>query len=200
MRRLAFPAVLLLLPLACSVNVREGGTGEQPDQHEDQASKPNGPGTSEPEVVSPEAEPPARAAPPQLPDCPADADADTYCTAEGKLAGRWVPVDTLRPPESAQIIFEATHPDMEKQPSLVIMLDGETLYIKKVTCGSCRRVIGWGFSGQLDALSDEQLRALQTKLGFGREPTLLDSAEAWRNFAGGDGKDTLTRVSTTDSP
>jgi hypothetical protein len=80
------------------------------------------------------------------------------------------------------------------------MLDGETLYIKKVTCGSCRRVIGWGFSGQLDALSDEQLRALQTKLGFGREPTLLDSAEAWRNFAGGDGKDTLTRVSTTDSP
>jgi hypothetical protein len=198
MRRLPFPALLLLLPLACSVNVREGGSGEQPHAHEDQTSKPDGSGATNPEVADPEleGEPPPRAAT-GLPDCPADADADTYCTEDGKLAGRWVPVDTLRPPASAQTVFEATHPDMEKQPSLVIKLDGETLYIEKVTCGSCRRVIGWGFSGQLDALSDEQLRALQTKLGFGRDPVLLDSAEAWRNFAAGDGKATLTRVAAT---
>jgi hypothetical protein len=200
MRRLLLPALLSLLPLACSVNVREGGSGEQPDQHEDEASKPNGPGATEPEPVSPEveAEPPPRAPVPELPDCPADADADTYCTEDGKLAGRWVPVDTVRPPAGAQPIFESTHADLEKQPSLTISVEGETLYIEKVTCGSCRRVIGRGFSGALDAMSDEQLRALQNKLGIGREPTLLDSAEAWRSYAAQDpGKSSLTRVATT---
>jgi hypothetical protein len=207
MLRLAVPALLSLLQLACVVSVRDGGSGEKPAD-QDEGSKPNGvtdpgvtdPEASNPEVADPEAEgePPARAGTPQLPDCPADADADTYCTEDGKLAGRWVPVDTLRPPESAQTVFEAAPADIEKQPSLTILLDGETLYIKKVTCGNCRRVIGWGFSGDLTALSDEQLRKLQTKLGFGREPQLLDSAEAWRSYAATDpGKATLNRVAAT---
>jgi hypothetical protein len=195
MHRLAACTLLSLLPLACVVQVNDGGSGDAPGQG-DEASKPNGSGS---EVTEPEAEgePPARASVPELPDCPADADADTYCTEDGKLAGRWVPVDTVNPPASAVAVFEALHPELEKQPSLVIKLDGETLYIEKVTCGSCRRVIGQGFSGQLDVLSDEQLRALQTKLGLGREPPLLDTAEAWRAFAGQDpGKALLTKLST----
>jgi hypothetical protein len=195
MRRLAPFALLLLLPLACVVKVNDGGSGEPPDE-QDESSKPN---TSGSEIADLEADgqPPDRAEPAGLPDCPADADADTYCTEDGKLAGRWVPVDTVNPPASAVAVFEALHPELEKQPSLVIKLDGETLYIEKVTCGSCRRVIGQGFSGQLDVLSDEQLRALQTKLGLGREPPLLDTAEAWRAFAGQDpGKALLTKLST----
>lgn len=196
MRRLAAATLLSLLPLACAGNVSEGGSGDQPDAvDQPDVSKPDTPGS---DVSSPEleGEPPARAAVAELPDCPADADADTYCTDDGKLAGRWVPVDTLRPPTSAQTVFEATHPDIERQPSLVILLDGETLYIKWVTCGSCRRVIGHGFQGELAALSDEQLRALQTKLGLPADAPLLDSAAAWRRYVSDEpGKTTLTELS-----
>jgi hypothetical protein len=182
------------------VNVSEGGSGEAPAQLDDDDSKPNGSGS---EVTEPEAEgePPARASAPQLPDCPADADADTYCTPEGKLAGRWVPVDTVRPPTSAETVFEATHTDIEQQPSLAILLDGETLYIKWVTCGSCRRVIGFGFSGDLAAMSDEQLRAMQTKLGLARDAALNDSAAGWRRYVTGeDGKAALTELSKRVGP
>jgi hypothetical protein len=195
MRRLSAPALLLLLlPLACVVHVREGGSGDQPEAlDQSEASKPNGPEVSEPEV---EGEPPARASTPSAADCPADADADTYCTQAGKLAGRWVPVDTLRPPTSAQVVFEATHADIEQQPSLSILLDGETIYIKWIHCGSCRRVIGFGFSGDLAAMSDEQLRALQTKLALPPDSGLLDSGAAWRRYVDGDaGKATLTELS-----
>jgi hypothetical protein len=197
MHRLVASAWVLSLSLACVVTVQEGGSGEQPEK-QDEPTKPNDPAvTAAPEA---EGQPPARAPTSQLPDCPADADADTYCTEDGKLAGRWVPVDTLRPPQSAQPIFEAKPTGIEKQPSLTILLEGETLYVEKVTCGSCRRVIGWGFSGELDALSDDQLRAIQTKLGLDREP-LLDSPEAWRIFAGQDpGKAALTKLAAIDSP
>jgi hypothetical protein len=193
MRRLASSVLLLLIPLACAVNVSEGSSGEAPGKV-DEASKPNGPAVvTEPEA---EGEPPARADVAELPDCPADADADTYCTGDGKLAGRWVLVDMLRPPTSAEIIFEAASRDIEQQPSLTILLDGETLYVKQVTCGSCRRVIGWGFSGELDALSDEQLRALQVKLGLAVDAPLLDSPDAWRSYvAGKPGKSALTELS-----
>jgi hypothetical protein len=194
MRRLA--SVLLLLPLACVVKVNDGGSGEPPDD-QDEPSKPN---TTGADLASPEVEgePPKRA---EAPDCPADADVDTYCTEDGKLAGRWVPVDTLHPPAGAQPIFDAQHPDLEKQPSLTISLEGETLYIEKVTCGSCRRVIGDGFSGDLDALNDEHLIALQVKLGLSLEAPLLDSAEAWRSFAGDErGKGMLMELSASVDP
>jgi hypothetical protein len=196
MRRLASSVLLSLLPLACAGNVSEGGSGDQPGEI-DEASKPNALAVvTEPEV---QGQPPARAPAAELPDCPADANVDdTYCTDDGKLAGRWVPVDTLRPPTSAQTVFEAASPGVEQQPSLIILLDGGTLYIKQVTCGSCRRVIGWGFSGQLDILNDEQLLALQVKLGLGFEAPLLDSADAWRHFTAQDsGKAELTELSKT---
>lgn len=188
-----FALVLLsLLPIACAVNVSEGSSGDQPGELDD-ASKPTTPDVSEPVV---EAEPPARTSATDLPDCPADADAGTYCTADGKLAGRWVLVDMLRPPTSAQIIFEAKHLDIHQQPSLVILLDGETLYIKAVTCGACRRVMGNGFAGVLTALSDEQLRALELGLGLAADAPLLDSAAAWRGYVDSEpGKTALTELS-----
>lgn len=192
----SFALVLLsLLPIACAVNVSEGSSGDQPGELDD-ASKRSG-SEPEPEPVV-EAEPPARASASDLPDCPADADAGTYCTADGKLAGRWVLVDTLRPPTSAQIIFEAKHLDIHQQPSLVILLDGETLYIKAVTCGACRRVMGNGFAGVLTALSDEQLRALEIGLGLAADAPLLDSAAAWRGYVDSEpGKTALTELSKT---
>src|SRR5262245_55073911 len=147
MLRRVLALAIVTLSLACVVKVNEGGTDSPPDKND--SSKPNGPAVAEPEA---EGTPIPRAEVPELPDCPADADADTYCTDAGKLAGRWAPVDTIHPPTSAQPIFTAENPDLEKQPSLTISLDKGTLYIERVTCGSCRRIIGHGFSGTLDAL------------------------------------------------
>jgi pimeloyl-ACP methyl ester carboxylesterase len=57
------------------------------------------------------------------------------------------------------------------------MLEGETLYIEKVTCGSCRRVIGWGFRGQLDALSDDARVFAPDLPGFGESTPLAGKAK-----------------------
>jgi hypothetical protein len=197
MRRLAVCLSFSSLLLGCVVHVSDASSGDQPDEPVDAATPSDGSVVTTPEA---EGQPPTRARAPERLDCPADADADTYCTQDGKLAGRWVPVDTLRPPAGAQPIFEATLPDLEKQPSLVISLVGATLYIKHVSCGSCRRVIGQGFSGELDTLSDEQLRALQSKLGLAGDSPLLDSPESWRSFCGQDpGKATLTKLAAAVS-
>jgi hypothetical protein len=190
---------LLSISLACVVKVNDGGSGSA--GHTDEPSKPDGPGPGA--VADPEAEgtPPTRAGTPQAIDCPADADADTYCTDDKKFAGRWAPVDTVRPPAVAETIFQAKHTDIEQQPSLVIALDGDTLYIQKITCGSCRRIIGQGFSGDLAAMSDAQIRDLQDKLGLGSEAPLLDSAQAWRSYVSDDaGYSALTKLSTTTGP
>ena len=199
MRRIVCP-ILLAISLACVVNVREGGSGESPDGKEptEEASKPNtsGSAVSNPEV---EGEPPRVEEEPV--DCPADADVDTYCTADGKLAGRWVPVDTLHRPDSAPPVFGVENPDIAKQPSLTISIEKTTLYIEKVTCGSCRRIIGHGFSGDLSVMTETQVRAVQTKIGLGRDAPLLDSTDAWRVFiADESGKATLTKLSQATSP
>lgn len=181
--------------LACAVKVNEGSSGDPPaESDQPTATEPT------PKLAEVEAEPPMRASAPQAPDCPADADADTYCTHDNKLVGRWVPVDTIRPPAVAETIFQSAPTDVEQQPSLVIALDGETIYIKKVTCGNCRRVIGQGFMGDLSALSDTQIRDLQDKLGLGREAPLLDTAQAWRSYVSNDaGYAALTKLAATTS-
>lgn len=202
MRRLACPTLLVLLSFACVVNTNQTSSGAPPSDNDDPgpATKPNTTGSevSEPEV---EGDPPARASTPEPAACPADADADTYCTDDKLLAGRWALVDTIHPPATAEVIFEAKHMDIKEQPSLTISLDGETLYIERVTCGSCRRVMGQGFSGDLSMMNDTQRRAVQNKLGLGRDVPVLGSAEAWRSYASQDpGKAALTKLSTSTTP
>ena len=96
MHRLLACALLSLLPLACVVQVNDGGSGDAPG-HGDEASKPNGSGSEVAEPVV-EAEPPARASVPELPDCPADADADTDVAA---LRAGYITVTPLQ--------FDLTH-------------------------------------------------------------------------------------------
>jgi hypothetical protein len=202
MLRRVVALTFVTLSLACVVKVNEGGSGSPPDDKDqpEESTKPNTTGSevAEPEV---EGEQPGRASAPEVLDCPADADVDTYCTDDKKLAGRWAPVDTVRPPASAETIFEAKHADLEKQPSLVIAVEGEMLYIQRVTCGDCRRIIGHGFSGDLATMSDTQIRAVQTKLGLGRDAPLLDTADAWRKYVSEDpGKTAMSKLSTVTSP
>lgn len=164
-----------------------------PVQPDDSSSK------AAPVVVEEPGPPPVADA--ALPECPPDADADTYCTPSGELAGRWVMVDRLRVPASAETIFEAQHPEITEQPSLRVAIDGDTLYIAHVTCGACRRVMGNGFSGDPAALDPEQRRAIQDKLGLGDDVAALDGVEAWRKWAAGaDGQAALAELAKRGDP
>lgn len=137
----------------------------------------------------------------ELPECPSAADSRSvlvnYCTEAGtetaKLAGAWVPVDTLRIPDDVEIIFNATGSDDAQRPSLLIAVRGDQLFVRQVTCGMCARVLGQGFAGHLSHMSAEQLAAMQTQLGLGDEIPTLTSVEAWTSFASAEqGKATLT--------
>ena len=136
-------------------------------------------------------------APTDLPACPTEQGTNDYCTEDAKLAGSWVPVDTLDVPDTVTILFNAEGPDASRQTSLMIAVQGEQLFIRHVTCGACRRVLGQGFSGWLPHLSEVQLRELQTRLGLGTDTPLRDSAETWTSFCGDEqGKAALTQLAS----
>jgi hypothetical protein len=208
MIRRVLPALLVL----CSVSI--GCTGTTTTKADADAPKPNtsaapkedvGPDSSDTDPSEPEPDPNApkvdRAPLPraELPDCPTEpGDAiASYCTDDGKLAGQWVPVDTLKVPDDVEVIFNAEGPDASKQTSLLIATLGEQLFIKQVTCGACRRVLGKGFAGHLSHMSEVQLRELQTELGLGTDMPTLDSAEKWASFASDErGKGALTQIAS----
>ena len=185
--------VLLLPAPACAVNV---GAGTSSDSGQAEAKDPEQTPALDPE--EPDAKP-ARATPSndeaaELPDCPG-ADDETYCTEDNKLAGQWVPVDMLRIPADAEQLFHAPHPDVDRQPSLTIAVNGETLYLHQVSCGACARVIGQGFRGELSALSEAQLAAVQARLGLPADTAPLRSAEMWGGYVTGEGASVLAELS-----
>ena len=171
------------------VKTSEGGGTEQPAEGGGEVDRGG------PTAIAPiEAETPPPADPhAELPDCPGAPDEDMYCTEAGKLAGRWMMVDMLRVPEEAESIFEAAPADHERKPSLRIAVSGETLYLAHETCGSCARIMGQGFEGQLDALSEDQLLDLQARLGL-EGAAAMGSAPQWRDYAGGEGQAALTEL------
>ncbi len=135
----------------------------------------------------------------QLADCPGSASADRYCTEAGKLAGQWGMVDMVRVPKDAQEIFAAA-PEHSRQPSLHIAVEGEVLYIRKVSCGNCARIMGEGFRGQLDALSEAQLLELAARLGLDAGLAPLRTAQAWRDYASGEGREALVQIAAQSIP
>lgn len=135
-------------------------------------------------IVVVEDEPtPARATDADLPDCPDERATESLCTESGKLAGRIAPVDTVRLPTDAEVIYASPEHGTDQQ-SLTIALRGETLWIRAVDCGACRRVMGHGFEGQLDHLSAEQLAAVCER--FGIAGSELSTAQAWRAYVTSD--------------
>lgn len=189
---------LSLLPLSasgCSVTVNEGssakpdaadagqdGDGAGPGEDGDAADEDGGEGADDGPAPTIE----TASATEALPPCPEQARGESYCTEDGKLAGEWMPVDMLRVPEDAQVIFEASEGPTaggSRQPSLTIAVDGEMIYLRHVTCGACRRELGDGFRGQLSAMTAEQTQAMQAKLGLDASMPVLDTAEKWENFA-----------------
>jgi hypothetical protein len=182
--------ILALVPLACVAQVRDGGSGEpKPDtagEGEVQADVAPSEGDDAGAEVGGddvEADPTRASSEAALPECPADAGPDMYCNADNQLVGQWMLVDLLHIPKGAKVIFDAHHVDVDRQPGLTLAIEGETLYIRHVTCGACRRILGDGFRGQPAQMSEKQLREMQTRLGLGVEMPLLDSTEAVERFA-----------------
>lgn len=191
MRAPLFSIVLFgILCTGCVVKVNGGDASNQPAAEGSEAVDRGGP-----TAVAPiEAETPPPADPhAELPDCPASPGEDMYCTEAGKLAGRWMMVDMLRVPEDAEPIFEAAPADHQRKPSLRIAVSGETLYLAHETCGSCARIMGQGFEGQLDALNEAQLLAVQARLGLEGAPA-MGSTQQWRDYAAGEGQAALTEL------
>ncbi len=103
------------------------------------------------------------------------------CSTRGRVVGIWVPVDAVRgvPPPEAEVIRREPRRDFAPGRELVVALEADRLWIKLITCGACRRVMGVSFVGKLSKLSDEQMRVVQERIGLGDEP-LLASPAAWR--------------------
>jgi hypothetical protein len=188
-RMLARALALTLLLATCTSTTSSEAPRDEP-------SKPD---ATDPDPVVVEDEPkPERATDAELADCPVDRDADSLCTASGKLAGRFGPVDTIRVATDAEVIYASAEVGTE-QKSLTIAVQGETLWIRAVECGSCRRVMGVGFEGQLDQLSAEQLEQVRARFGIaGNE---LTTAQAWRTYATSpEGRAQLDALVVADAP
>lgn len=92
-------------------------------------------------------------------------------------------VDTVDdvPPQGIEVIRDEPRRDMAPGRSLVVALEGERLWFRLVTCGACRRVMGWAFVGDLPNITDEQLRVIQERIGLPASVPPLRTARAWRD-------------------
>lgn len=198
----ALPALLALcsITIGCTVSTTKADA-DTPKPNTSAEPEPDWSDTDpgEPEPDPNEQPPIARAPAEELPACPTEQGnaLANYCTEDGKLAGTWVPVDLLKVPDDVVVIFNAEGPDTSKQTSLLIATRGDALYIKQVTCGACRRVLGRGFAGQLSHMSEAQLRELQTQLGLAQDLPLLEDAAKWTSFCADErGKAALTQIAS----
>jgi hypothetical protein len=104
------------------------------------------------------------------------------CGGDGRVAGIWAPVDVLHgiPPEAAEILRDEPLDRSDgRGRSLRVGKRGSRIYVKRVTCRSCRRILGWAFAGDLEALTDGDLARAQVRMGLPATP-LLRTAEAWQ--------------------
>jgi hypothetical protein len=116
---------------------------------------------------------------------PDDAGAHSMISCNGnRVAGVLVPVDTVDgvPPPSAEIIHSSPGDSSPPQRQLTVAVEGERLWYRLVTCGICRRVMGWSFVGDLPLLTDEQLRTNQARLGIPPSTPPLRTADDWRRY------------------
>lgn len=83
------------------------------------------------------------------------------------------------PPDSATVLSEPRSIRFSDTP--FIALEGEWLWIRRVTCRRCRVILGWSFIGHVASMNPRQLLALQRALGIDKDVPALRTPEAWRN-------------------
>jgi hypothetical protein len=113
-----------------------------------------------------------------------------YCGANGVVVAVMMPVDVLRvPPENAEILWEdSSNPAQRGRSqglhdanlSVSVGIEDGWLFIARVSCGRCRRILGWSFAGDLARMDDSALRVAQQLAGLAGEPRLR-TAQEWRS-------------------
>ncbi len=116
---------------------------------------------------------------PARPDGPPMVPGSTTCSRAGRVSGVYQPADLIpAPPVDAVILSEPK--EIVFTNTAYVALSGETLWIRRVTCEGCRRVLGWSFIGSLPELSPRQLLILQSDIGLDASVPALASAADWR--------------------
>lgn len=107
-----------------------------------------------------------------------------YCGDAGVIVGVYAAVDEVHgvPPREATTVRDEPRMELAPGRSLTIAHEGERLWVQRVTCGACRRVMGWAFVGDLPGMKPEQLRDLQTRLDIGADAPLLETIADWRIY------------------
>jgi hypothetical protein len=95
------------------------------------------------------------------------------------VTGIYQPADFMpAPPETAVVL--SSPKEVVFTSTAYVALDGETIWIRRVTCGKCRRISGWSFIGNLPELDSKQLLTLQTAIGLDSTVPALRSAAEWQ--------------------
>lgn len=101
------------------------------------------------------------------------------CSDSGRVVGIYQPADAIpQPPDTAVVLAAPTGSD--SVDDAYIALESERLWVRRVVCGRCRRVLGWSLIGDIPSMSEQQLLDLQAALGFNNTVPALRTADAWR--------------------
>lgn len=149
------------------------------------------PEPAEPPAVEAAPEAPSPPPAPAAPEPPAEPAADcaagpevvhAYCEGTS-VVGQWTAVDRMTVPDDAVELFMAAAPGSggSRGRRLTVAVRGEELFLRFVTCGACRRVLGEAFEGRLDQLDEPQVLHVQETLGLKGEPA-MGTAAAWTAF------------------
>lgn len=105
--------------------------------------------------------------------------APAAAVASSVPAFRYDPADhMMAPPAGAEVLgFDG---DLAYVSSSFVAVDGTRLLIRKVSCGRCRRVMGWSFTGEPARMTNDELKELQLRLGLDAAVAPLRSVAAWR--------------------
>lgn len=109
-----------------------------------------------------------------------DDQVSALCDTEGMAVGLAAPVDLVHdiPWDHIEVIHDET--GRVRGGELEVGFVGPTqLWVRHVSCGICRRVIGVALVAELDRLSDEQRQRVQDEAGLPTEP-VLRTREDWQ--------------------
>lgn len=114
--------------------------------------------------------------------CRAESPHEELCGKDGVVAGVIVPVDHAldTPPPVAEVLLDERGGSGPRGTHTTVGAVGERLWVRAITCGGCRRIMGWAFVGDLPRLDDAQLLSLQRRLRLPAELGPLRDVAAWR--------------------
>jgi hypothetical protein len=118
---------------------------------------------------------------PSKPEGPATQWKTQYCSSLGRVAGVYAAGDgTPAPPAGAVVLTQPK--DVATTSVSYVAVDERRIWVRRITCAKCARIIGWGFVGDFAELKPEQMKKLQVAIGLKDSDAPMMNAEAWKKF------------------